>query len=183
MPTFAENIVACYSRASASERDAGMTWYSTAHALALELSPNDVWRGAGVISILSVREKWDQNVINARRAFATGIVSGNTKALCALGQRILDGEHTLDVLQGDKTRAFAAAIATNGASDIATIDRHAYDIAFGKVFPDKGRPPVGKRLYRELVFHYQQAALDQGITTNQIQAVTWIRWRNEKGIK
>lgn len=179
--TFAENIVAVYDRATDSERAAGMSWYDNVHTLALELSPGDVWRGAGVIAAFSPKSKWHRNIILATRAFETGQATGHFPVMCSQAQRILDGEHTLDVLNGDKVRAFASAIADPAGSEIATIDRHAHDIAMGRVFVESERK-IGKRLFRTMSEHYRQAGFEVGVSTAQIQAITWVRWRNEKGL-
>lgn len=180
--TYTENILSCYRRATAAEHAAGMVWYNDAHALALELSPDDVWRGAGVIAALSPLKEWSLNVRYARRAFETGIVSGNMPMHNAIAQRILDGEHPLDVMRGDKTRNFTMAIATDGLSDVATIDRHAHDIAMAEVFTDDTRK-IGKRIYRDMAHAYALVAADVNVSVNQIQAITWITWKREKGHK
>lgn len=180
--TAADNILAVYARATDSEREHGTDWYRDAHAIAADIADGDVWRGAGVIAALSPRVRWDINIRNARRAFETGTVTGHTKVMCAQAQRILDGENALDVLKGDKVRAFCAAIATAGESDIATIDRHALEIALGKVYSDKERPTIGKRVYREMAAAYAIAAESVGISVNAMQAITWVVWRREKGI-
>lgn len=180
--TYAENVVAVYERATIAQRNEGMEWYNDAHNLALELSPGDVWRGAGVIAAFSPLQQWELNVRNARNAFATGIATGHTKAMCGIAQRILDGEFALDVLKGDKTRAFAAAIADPAGSTIATIDRHAHDIAMGKVFSEKERN-ITRVLFRTMSNHYREAAFEVNVSVAQIQAITWVRWRAEKGIK
>lgn len=180
--TYAENIVAVFNRATDTEYEAGASWYNDAHALALDLSPNDPWRGAGVISAFSPVCPWPRNVILARNTFDTGIATGHTSVFNSYAQRIHDGEYALDVLNGDKQRAFAAAIATNGNSDIATIDRHAHDIAQGRVFTDKERK-IGKRLFRTMSNHYREAAFEVNVSVSQIQAITWVVWRREKGIK
>lgn len=177
--TYAENVVACFDAATDAEREAGMNWYNEAYRFALSLDSN-VWRAAGVIAALSVQKEWSLNMRLAERAYATGKVTGNFSTMNAQGQRILDGEHPMDVLGGDKVRAFCAAIATDGMSDIAVIDRHAHDIAMGRVFSDATRK-IGKRLYRVMAMHYGEAAKEVGVSVNQIQAVTWVRWRNVKG--
>lgn len=176
--TFAENILSVYETATDTERIEGMSWYNDTHDLALSLSPNDVWRGAGVIAAYSPIIQWPRTLELA----TSSLVWGGARAdylpiMVAQAQRIIDGEHPLDVLGGQKVRAFASAIATNGESDIATIDRHAHDIARGRVFPDKERK-IGKRLFRVMGMHYQQAALEIGIRTAQLQAITWVSWRN-----
>lgn len=178
--TYAENIVSVFEQATDYEYEEGMRWYNEAHDIALALSPNDVWRGAGVIAAFSPQQKWEQNLIFATRALESGIATGHTTMMCGQAQRILNGEHPLDVLGGMKVRAFASAIATNGLSDIATIDRHAHDIAMGRVFTQKERK-IGRVLFRTLSMHYQQAAMEIGIATAQMQAITWVVWRNRKG--
>lgn len=176
--TYAENVVRCFESATADEMRDGMNWYQDAHSFARSLD-TDVWRAAGVIAALSVQKQWNVNMRMAERAYETGVVSGNFTTMNAQGQRILNGEHPLEVLGGDKVRAFCAAIATNGMSDIAVIDRHAHDIAMGRVFTDATRN-IGKRLYRVMAMHYGEAAKEVGVSVNQIQAVTWVRWRNVK---
>ena len=178
--TYAMNVLRTYMSANDDEIAAGMSWYDNANSLALELSPDNVWRGAGVIAAFSPRVKWDQNVILARRAFKEGIASGHTTAMCNIANRILNGEHPLDVMRGEKTRAFTAAIADPANSTIATIDRHAYNIATGE---NVSEPKIGKRLYRELSAAYVDAAKVAGIGVAQIQAITWVKYRNDKGIK
>ena len=183
--TFAENVVACLERATPQEYADGMAWYSVAHDFARSLD-SDAWRAAGVIAALSAQKEWKLNMRIAARAYETGIVTGNTGVQNDKAQRILDGSFTPDeilaILNGDKTTQFCSAIATNGESDIAVIDRHAHDIAMGRVFDNKERK-IGKRLYRTMAAHYSEAAKECGISVNQIQAITWVRWRNEKGLK
>lgn len=176
------NIMRCYRRATIAERVESAEWYAQARDLALELSPGDVWRGAGVLSALSPLKKWPLNVTIARRSFETGIAQGNIGQHNEKAQRILDGEFALDVLNGDKTRSFAEAIATGGKGNIATIDRHAHDIAMGRVFTDKERK-IGKRVYRDMAAAFAECAEYTGESVNGIQAITWVVWRKEKGIK
>lgn len=181
--TYAENIVAVFNDATPAEYDEGMRWYGDQYRHAIALSPDDVWRGAGIIAVYSPNNHWDRNIAMATQTLLTGTVRTDYfPNQVEKAQRILDGEFALDVLTGDKERAFCAAIATNGESDIATIDRHAHDIAQGRVFTDNERK-IGKRLFRTMVMHYQQAAMEVGIATAQIQAVTWVTWRNRKVAK
>lgn len=180
--TYCYNIMSVYRRATPDVREASARWYADAQALALELSPGDVWRGAGVLSALSPLKKWELNVHIARVSFSTGIAQGNIGQHNEKAQRILDGEFALDVMRGDKTRSFAEAIATGGKGEIATIDRHAHDIAMGRAFTDKTRK-IGKRVYREMAAAFRECAEYTGESVNGIQAITWVVWRTEKGIK
>lgn len=177
-----ENILSVYLHASDAHVQSGMDWYSDANALALELSPADAWRGAGVIAAFSPVCPWTRNVKLARMAFETGIATGHTKVMCSQAQRILDGEHTMDVLKGEKVRAFASAIADPENSTIATIDRHAHDIAMGRRYSDEERN-VGKRIFRDLSESYSIASELAGISVAQMQAITWVAWRDRHHVK
>ena len=181
MTNHVQNILSEYLRASDAVVADGMAWYDDAHALAVELSPGDPWRGAGVIAAFSPVCPWDRNVMLARNLFDTGVATGHTSVMCGLAQRIHDGEFTLDVLKGDKTRAFASAIADPANSTIATIDRHAHDIAMGRKFTDSERK-IGKKVFRTLSDAYVEAAFLAGISVAQIQAITWVSWRIRHGI-
>lgn len=183
MTNYTGNIMFILDLARPDEIAGGASWYDDAHALALELSPNDVWRGAGVISAYSPMTPWWRNVELATESLKTGIAHpkslGNS---VRAAQRILDGEHTLDVLKGDKTRAFASAIADPAGSTIATIDRHAHDIAMGEKHTDDTRK-IGKILFRTLSNAYVECAMESGYGVAQIQAITWVTWRRLHGIK
>jgi len=184
--TYVNNILATYARATDAEVAEGLSWYADAHDLAMEFSPDDVWRGAGVIAALSPMKQWNRkdgspgdNQILARRAFDTGVVTGHTLRNNRAAQRIIDGEPALTVLNGDKTRAFCAGIATNGTTDMVTIDRHAHDVAMFQVFTDDTRK-IGKRVYRDMSLAYTEAAHILGKSACQTQAVTWVAWKRLK---
>lgn len=176
---YRENIERVLDAASMGDWAEGMDWYSEAHALALDLSPSDPWRAAGVIAALSPMKKWDLNKSLAIRAFETGTVTGHTSTMNRIAQAILDGSPTLEMLKGDKTRAFASAIATNGDTDMVTIDRHAHDVAMHKVFTDADRK-IGKRIYREMSSAYLIVADAHNLSGCQVQAITWVAWKRLK---
>lgn len=176
-----ENIIFHYLSATDSEHSEGMRWYDDANAIARRLSPSDVWRGAGVIAAFSPMTPWPRNLELAESSLLSGIARTDTLGNSTrAAQRIIDGEHVFDVLKGDKTRAFAAAIADPANSTIATIDRHAYNIAMGTM---EGQPKIGKRIFRELSDAYVGAANLAGIGVPQMQAITWVAFRNRKGVK
>lgn len=179
--TQVENILSVYGSGTFAQIRTGAAWYDDAHALAIEIA-GDAWRGAGVIAAFSPVTPWWRTEILAREAFRTGTATGHTKVMCAQAQRIIDGAHPLDVLGGDKVRAFASAIADPHGSTIATIDRHAHDIAAGKVFADNERK-IGKRVFREMSESYTIAAREIGFSVAQTQAITWVIWREMKGLK
>lgn len=179
-----DNILRTYNARTRAEHDSGLTWYDNAHALALELSPNDVWRGAGIIAAFSPLTPWNRNVILARTLVeSNGTMTGGTLVNSInAASRIFAGEPTLEVLKGDKTRAFASAIADPRGNGMATIDRHAHDIAMGNSDYNDTTRKIGKRVFRELSDAYIDAAFWVGIGTAQMQAITWLTHRRVKGV-
>jgi hypothetical protein len=176
---YAVNIMSVWKRAPEETR--AYDWYGEAQSLASDMAGGDVWRGAGVISALSPRKRWPLNVRIARTSFETGIAYGNMPMHNAIAQRILDGEFTLDVMRGPKTRSFAIAIATAGNGEIATIDCHAHDIAIGRVCKESERN-INKTTYNAMAEAYREVADYLGIAVNRVQSVTWDWWRIERGI-
>jgi hypothetical protein len=177
--TYAENILRVWEQATDSEIFEGMEWYPKVHLMARDLADGDVWRGAGVMAAFSPMLHWDKTVQYASESLRTGIAyPAYLGDMVWQAQRILDGEHPLDVLGGQKVRAFATAIATAGESEPAVIDTHAHNIAVGRVVSS---PSIGKRLFRTMAEHYRQAALDVGVRTSDMQATTWVVWRNRYG--
>ena len=176
-----DNILATYARRTSDETRAGMSWYDDAHALALSLSPDDVWRGAGVIAAFSPLTPWNRNVELARIMFdSNGMMSGGTLVNSInAASRIFHGEPTLDVLKGDKTRAFASAIADPAGSTMATIDRHAFNVAMGTF---DNNVSIGKRAFRECSAAYVDAAFWCDIPVCAMQAITWLTHRRQKGV-
>lgn len=175
---YSTNIVDVYLRATEDDIIEGMNWYSYAHTLAHEWANGDVWKGAGVIAAYSPLTPWYRNMQLAQTSlFWNGARTDSLGNSVRAAQRIIEGEHPLDVLKGLKTRAFASAIATNGQTELVTIDSHAYSIAVGIPVPVK-KAKIGVRLYRELSAAYCDVSDMTGYAPAIIQAITWISWRN-----
>lgn len=171
------NVLSVYDRATDEAYAAGIHWYDRAHALALELTPGDIWKGAGILAAFSPQKKWKQNVKLARSAVETGNAHGSTMLFNGWAQRILDGEHTLDVLKSPKVRAFAQTIAT-GNSDWAVIDVHAQDIHYGRRRTEKQRPSISKAgRYMRISDAFIEASNLAGIPVAHMQAITWVQWQ------
>lgn len=184
---YAVNIMRVWKYATPEDIAKGIAWYHDAMLLASDIAGGDVWKGAGVLSAFSPRQPWPINVRNARTALFWGTAAGHRPALHTRQQvktadRIIRGAHPLDVMKGDKTRSFAEAIATGGHGTIATIDRHAHDIAEGHAdFTDVTRA-IGKVKYRNMAAAYAEVADYVGHSVNIVQAVTWEAWRRNKGV-
>lgn len=177
MSEFTDNILTAYRAASDSDIEDGMHWYESAMSFAQTLTPDSPATGAGIIAALSPMTSWPENMKKASMLVDTGSTYG-LPANVAKAQRILNGEAPLDVLRGLKVRAFYLNIMGINSHEAVTIDRHAIDVAHGRVMSDKERAPwFGKRKNAELVNAYLSGAETIGITGAQLQAIVWVYWR------
>lgn len=191
------NVLAVFRSASPEEVAEGREWYLKARALAEDLHPFGVERAAAVIAILSPRRTWDQNVKLARRAYELFLVDGHVDALPTTGDQqrkvtrlLVDGENPDDVVSGPKVRAFWHTIAHPDDPRAVVIDRHAVDVAVGKVTDDafrgkllgrKGGYDMVARCYTRAAQILNREGMTPPITPAELQAVTWVTWRNHKG--
>lgn len=181
-PTVA-NVLSVYSAASADHLREGLSWYLDAHNVANILSPESPEMGAGVIAAMSPMMGWETNKRAAFLAFERGTADGlGLSRNVAKANRILAGEKPLDVLGGDKVRAFYSTILAPHSQDVVpVIDRHAFDIAVGMVTDEKARSSLSRKgVYLDFAAVYIDAAKVAGISSSQMQAVTWVAWREMK---
>lgn len=185
------NVLAVYNGASAHAMREGLSWYLDAHNFARVLagtngfvSRENVSCAAGIIAALSPMNGWENN----KRKAAQLIAQGNGEG-CGLYRnvekavRIYNGESPLDVLGGDKVRAFYATILDPTADIDPVIDRHAFDIAVGERTDEKRRGILSRKgVYSEFAAVYREAARIVGIGPCQIQAISWVAWREALGI-
>lgn len=178
------NITKAYRAASPADIADGLGWYANAMALARSLDPANPERAAGIIAALSPMNSWPNNVRLARDVY-NGIIPKTLFRNRDKAMAIYNGAKPLDILSGNKVRSFYMNIV--GMDDIGavTIDRHAIDVAAGKVQSDKDRSKSvsGKGAYANVVSEYVRAAKilskESGspITPSQLQAITWVYWR------
>lgn len=175
--TLTDNILVAYHSASAKDRQDGMSWFNDALALSTELSPDDPRRGAGVLAALSPMTAWPLNRRKAILLFESGQTYGIPDSVDK-AMRIYNGESPLDVLRGPKVTAFYDNIVGN--RNTVTVDRHAFDVAYG--YPGaylgmgKGKvPPIALR--REVGHAYVDSARVIGIAPAELQAIVWVYWR------
>jgi hypothetical protein len=188
MEPLASNIIDVYNRATAEQIEAGMHWYDVAYEEARRISKGrSIKKAAGILSATSPRREWGQNIRITEKCFKNKGLIGGTGGDCMTAtansaNRIFNGEDPLVVLKGDKTRAFYQCI-VNVDTAPCCVDRHAIDIALAKVHTEENRPRLGKKLYAEFAEAYDKAAAEIGIPVAKLQAITWLVWRAEKGIK
>lgn len=182
-PTAAK-IVAAFRKASDEQQVEGRDWYVNAHAVAASLCPTDPRQAAGVMAALSPRTSWPRNLELAARAYAEGFASGSLSRSCAAADAILGGTDPLVVLNGPKVRSFFTLIADPTDATTVCVDRHAIDVAVGKHMEGWDRsmqfPLNRKGLYERFAGFYRSAAKTIGdVRPAQVQAVTWVTWREQ----
>lgn len=172
-----DNILTIYREASASQIARGIAWYADAHTFALSLS-KDILESAGVIAALSPRIRWERNMVLAARLYVEGFASGTLTNNCRKAERIYNGEQCYAVLRGNKVRAFAATIINPSETQHVVIDRHALDVAIGRAASKQERAMLTNNgVYESLEALYRRAASIAGIPATQMQAITWLVWR------
>lgn len=174
-------ITALYRQATPEQLADGLDWYQDAHSLALALDPANVERAAGVIAALSPRVHWNINVKLAVRAYADGQASKCMPMSANKANAILGGADVAKTLKGPKTVAFAQVIADPTDPHAVVIDRHAMSVAIGRCATDDDYTVLGlKGVYEQFADAYRRAARIIGVSPSQVQAVTWVVWRETK---
>lgn len=183
----AANILRVVEQASFAEISEGLAWYKDAQSLARSLDKRNHARAAGVIAVLSPMMTWERNKMLARKAFAEGRASGAFGKNVAKANAILGGAEPLSVISGKKVTNFYRAIM--GERTAVCIDRHAFDIALGRVTNDASRAQLSRKgVYENFAAAYSRAAQTLSerwgieVTAFQVQAIAWVVWRRMKGI-
>jgi hypothetical protein len=189
------NILAVYNGAFDHHLRFGLAWYPIAHRAALSMGGGrrqHLSRNAGILAALSPLNHWTNNLRKAQEVVSlrgrivvekgkpNGIGLGNNveKAI-----RIYHGADPLDVLGGDKVRAFYRTILDPTGDIDPVIDRHAFDIAVGERTDAKRRGALNRvGVYNDFAKAYREAAKIAGIGSAQMQAITWVAWREALGI-
>lgn len=188
-----DNVLGVFNNSSATNLRTGLSWYLDAHNFCKIIDPDNVSRAAGITAALSPMNGWENNKNKAAQLYRqNGFVSvsengGNGIGLgsnVAKAQAIYFGADPLDVLRGDKVRAFYETILDPHSHETTpVIDRHAFDIAVGTKTDDKTRTILTRKgVYSQFASVYSEAAKIAGIGSAQMQAVTWVAWREIHGI-
>jgi hypothetical protein len=175
-------VLRVYRAATHAQTSEGLAWYHHAHGVAASLDPADPRRAAGVLAALSPRVSWARNVELAARAYADGRASGTLGFSVRAADAILAGADPLSVLNGPKVRAFYTLISDPDDPVTVCVDRHGIDVAVGRRLTDAQRsawyPLTRRDLYEAFADCYRRAARRLGVRPAQVQAVTWVHWRN-----
>lgn len=174
--SYVRRITHAWGNASPQDIADGHAWYAKAHQLALEISPDDVARGAGIIAALSPRISWSRNKVAAQiiadryrdgqeMPYVTGVLQANARK----AWRIASGESPDVVLGGQKVKAFYANII--GDHDAVTVDTWAAKVATDddtRLYP---------HIYDDIASSYRHVARKVGVSPAILQASTWVAIR------
>jgi hypothetical protein len=187
------SILAVFFQASVAEVLEGLHWYTRASDVAQAIADNCLDgrynAAAGIIAALSPNNRWERNVKDAEKlakVFTSGgnldeIKVGSYGANKVKAISILNGNDPLDILGGNKVRAFYRCII---GEDAVCVDGHAYSVWLGERVSTSSTPKIGDKLYNQIAEDYRIAAKQifnikgEFYTPAQVQAITWITWRN-----
>lgn len=178
------NIQHWFASADDFEYAEGTRWYYDAYEFCRQMSEQLNLRletAAAIVAVLSPGTNWQRNQKDAK-AVARGIPGYRCttyRVNVEKATRLLFGEPVENVLGGKKVKAFYECMkdpwAHNGA---VCIDRHAVRLATGwdldTCYKYLGRVGV----YEKIAECYRVVANHYGLKPWQVQAVTWIAFRN-----
>lgn len=199
------HILACYFIATPQEVTEGRQWYRRAQVAAGQIAEETGFQPeviAGVIAALSPNNRWERNLRDARnlaRVIRMDGDPGDVKVstfhrnkqravdTLLLGGSPLYKDNVEQLLGGNKVRAFFHCIHNGGVTNRVCVDGHAYAIWLGERVPTTRTPGISDKLYAAIASDYAQAAeaingiTEQRLTAAEVQAVTWVAWRNRFG--
>ena len=157
----------CILQATLAQVEQASVWYFEAQEVAEDVAENlgvSLEVGASIVAAFSPRERWASNVAKSL-AFSMGKpVVGLSNNLNMANNSLVMG---FDALNGQKTNAFARAIA--GDSDAVVID--VWMIRAAGMDASKG---VNKTQYNTLADSVRKIAKEFGLTPRTAQALIWI---------
>lgn len=193
----AKNVLKVYQRASEGDMVAGKLWYRTARETCFNLASQykvldregkpDFVKVAGIVAALSPQQGWKVNLAQAAQCLKTKKFRSHTRANCEKARRIFKGEEPLKVLGGHKVRAFFRNIVAGGETGLlggVCVDRHTLSVCLGRETTPEDQQHLSNRvsLQRECQNAFKLASIKAGLLPSELQAITWITYRREKGI-
>jgi hypothetical protein len=195
MNSYKNNVLAIWHRATEGDVIAGRLWYRSAREICANLAERygvltpegipDYRKVAGIVAALSPQMGWKHNLELAAKVIRTKrFTTGQFPDALGKAKRIWKGEDPAKVLGGHKVRAFFFQIVTGGEHGTPCIDRHALSVCLGREATEADRTQLGNRksLQRACQNAYKVAAILAGVRVSEMQAVTWVTYRREKGI-
>lgn len=163
-----------------------MDWYLEAHKWAEwvgQVNQVSTAKVCGILASLSPVKTWNQNLKCASDMITRGDC-GHMVVFKDKARRILasDGNNQtiLDILNGNKIKAFYTNIMYPQLNSEITIDRHALSIALGYWVTDEDYQGMTKKQYQFFVDCYTKASNKAGVSGLVMQSATWVKWRKIK---
>ena len=185
-------VLAIYNRALPHELAEGLVWYDLANTFCQGLAKKynlTIEQAAGITATLSPQVSWKENQRLAETLAKTG-KCGALKNNVAKAKKIRRGADVIESLTsvtspntGHKVRSFYRCIVNPDTEvNVVCVDRHAFAILLGKLdATNKDLQPLNRKgMYEACVAVYVDAAKIANIKPWQMQAVTWVVWRNLK---
>jgi hypothetical protein len=184
-----KNLLKVYEEADTTVLTKGTNWYSEAQSFAksLETPLVDFDKVCQVIAALSPATKWERNLTDAQqivdyyhRRGVLGLL--NNVTVCTYGPNkqkavdILTGKQQLTINTGPKTYNFYQNIKDPSNPEYVTIDRHAFKILTRD--EQGGAIRINLTTYLRASKVYQVLASDLNLLPCELQAITWLVWRN-----
>lgn len=184
-----QNITQVFQDAPPDLVEAGKSWYPQARAWCEQrahlygVSTRTV---AAVVSALSPRNKWERNLFDADQvlyAWKNGYSYPSIRC-STFTQNVMKAWDILELDKPElaetspKTRAFLDCIA-DPESESVVIDVWAYRVAEGD--PDLPAKGFGEQEYQVYADAYRSASQVVSEPVEQVQAVTWVTYRNRVG--
>lgn len=190
----AKRIIKQFNASSPESIEAGYNWYDQAGFIANHIANKfnvPYSKVCGVIAALSPATNWVQNVADASNlvyAWSQGLdcdkivvtTYGNNKkkAIRILGSNGSHAYKVSEIILGNsktsKTHSFFMNIYSH-SPEYVTIDRHAFRIAVNSMKADE--ICITEKRYRSMAEAYKIAAKKLKLEPKQLQAITWISFR------
>ena len=172
------NILDVLYRASPEEYSQGLSWYQKAGEEVSRLpARRDIrWDKCRVVAHLSPGCSWERNIALAKQFMETGDCPH------PFGRRVLARCRSVYMPNGPKTWSFFWNL-YDPEADCVTIDRHAGAVCAGRSLTEREMKTLTPNQYYRMEDQYQVLAEVLGLRPNQLQAIVWLVWRREKGLK
>jgi len=190
---YERNICKCYRSATDQEREYGHKWYRVQHDCCVVIAERyhtTIEIVCGVVSAISPGLRWERNLYWAEQLIAfpgaddikvpTYRYSNVDKA-----KRIINGASPDMVLSGPKVTAFYRLLLDPCNDTDVCVDGHAYNIATDQDkcirFNDSNAretTKISQPVLRDVVKAYVSVAKRLRVHPHQVQATTWLTWRN-----
>ena len=182
------NLRTWYKRATPEEIASGMIWYSEAQVFSHGLAKKHCllsFISAGVLSILSVNNKWPRNKIDAEAVIVAWLAGATPEQVkvCTYNKnkekafRLLLGTDELTT-DSPKTYAFAQNVG-NLSADHITIDKwHLRACQTTSLSAKDCKTSITSKQYKEIERETAKVAHEYGLKGYEFQAIVWVTIRN-----